>query len=111
PLRGRKFFVFHPSFGYFADAYGLKQIAVETGGKEPSARRLANLIDDARQESVKVIFVQPQFSRKAAQAIADAIDGAVVPVDPLAEDYMANLGEIAAKLRAAMLQPAKISDK
>ncbi len=98
PLKGRKFYVFHPSYGYFGDAYGLTQVAVEVEGKEPSARRLAALIDQAKEDSVKVIFVQPQFSAKSAEAVAEAIEGVVVPIDPLARDYLKNLEDIAEKI-------------
>ena len=102
PLAGSRLYVFHPSFGYFADAYGLTQVAVETGGKEPGARQLAQLIKRARADSVRVIFVQPQFSSRAAQALAEAIDGAVVPIDPLARDYTRNLLDIANKVRRGL---------
>jgi len=95
PVKGRPFFVFHPSFGYFADDYGLEQIAVETGGAEPSARQLTHLIEQARSAGVRVIFVQPQFSQKTAQTIAAEIGGAVVPIDPLAWDYIDNLERMA----------------
>jgi len=95
PVAGKRFFVFHPSFGYFADDYGLEQHAVEIGGSEPSARQLAYLIREAREEGVRVIFVQPQFSRKSAETIAAEIDGAVVPIDPLARDYVENLERMA----------------
>ena len=95
PVKGEPFFVFHPSFGYFAEDYGLQQIAVETGGAEPSARQLARLIEEARERGVRVIFVQPQFSQKSAETIASEIGGAVVPIDPLARDYVENLGKMA----------------
>ncbi len=98
PLKGRKFYVFHPSYGYFGDAYGLTQVAVEVEGKEPGARQLADLMDQAREDSVKVIFVQPQFSAKSAEAVAKAIGGTVVPLDPLARDYLKNLEDIAGKI-------------
>jgi len=102
PLKGRKFFVFHPAFGYFADAYGLKQVPVEIEGKSPGARQLAVLIEKARQEGVRVIFVQPQFSPRGAQAVAEAIGGAVVPIDPLARDYLKNLEHIAQQIKRAL---------
>jgi zinc transport system substrate-binding protein len=95
PVAGKSFFVFHPSFGYFADDYGLNQIAVETGGTEPSARQLVRLIEEARGQGVRVLFVQPQFSRKSADTIAAEIGGAVVPIDPLARDYIDNLEKMA----------------
>lgn len=91
PLAGREFFVYHPAFGYFAETYGLKQVPVELEGKEPSPRHLADLIRRAREQGVRVIFVQPQFSEKAARAVAEAIGGAVVPLDPLARDYLSNM--------------------
>jgi len=102
PLKGSKFYVFHPSYGYFGDAYGLHQVAVEIGGKEPAARQLAGLIDQARKDSVRVIFVQPQFSQKSAKTIAQAIGGAVLPMDPLARDYLQNLRQMAQAIERAL---------
>jgi zinc transport system substrate-binding protein len=102
PLKGKEFFVYHPAFGYFADAYGLKQVPVEIEGKEPTARQLAALVDRAKNEGVRVIFVQPQFSPKSAQAVAQAIGGAVVPMDDLARDYIANLERMARAVKAAI---------
>jgi zinc transport system substrate-binding protein len=102
PLEGGRLYVFHAAFGYFAGAYGLTQVPVETGGKEPGARQLADLIERARRDGARVIFVQPQFSTKAAEAVAEAIDGAVVAIDPLARDYVANLELIADKVASAL---------
>lgn len=107
PLKGRKFYVFHPSYGYFGDAYGLTQVAVEVEGKEPGARQLAALIDQAKEDSVKVIFVQPQFSAKSAEAVAEAIGGVVVPIDPLARDYLKNLEDIAEKIVRGLAKAGK----
>ncbi len=91
PLKGREIFVYHPAWGYLTDAYGLKQTPVELEGKEPSPRRLARLIKKAKAKDIRVIFVQPQFSRKSAAALAQAIGGTVVPLDPLAKDYLQNM--------------------
>lgn len=99
PLRGREVFVYHPAFGYFLDAYGLKQAPVEIAGKEPTARQLAQLVERARKAGVKVIFVQPQFPSKSAEAVAEAIGGVVVPLDDLAKDYVANLREMARRIQ------------
>ncbi|HOI56881.1 MAG TPA: zinc ABC transporter substrate-binding protein [Phycisphaerae bacterium] len=108
PLRGREFFVFHPAYGYFADAYGLRQTPVEIEGKEPGPKQLIGLIEKARKAGVKVIFVQPQFSTTAAETVARSIGGAVVPMDPLARDYLANLTAMAEKIRLA-LNPSEAS--
>ncbi|MEE8590953.1 MAG: zinc ABC transporter substrate-binding protein [Spirochaetia bacterium] len=102
PYRGEEIFVYHPAYGYFTDEYGLRQVAVETGGSEPSAQQLARLIERARERQVRIIFVQPQFSRTGAEAVAEAIGGVVVPLDPLAEDYVENLREMARKIAEAL---------
>ena len=98
PIRGKSFFVFHPAFGYFADAYGLRQIAVEIEGKTPRGKDLSIFIKRAIKEKAHVVFVQPQFDKTAAQKIADAINGAVVSIDPLAKDYLHNLEKMAEKI-------------
>ena len=102
PLRGQTLFVFHPVFGYFADAYGLKQLAVERGGKTPKGKDLASFIQLARENQVRVIFVQPQFDQRVAAKIAAAIGGAVVPLDPLARDYMENLSRMAQTIETSL---------
>jgi zinc transport system substrate-binding protein len=103
PYRGSVFFVFHPAFGYFADEYGLRQVAVETGGKSPTPSDLEEIIEHAREEEVKVIFVQPEFPQKSAERIAEAIDGAVVNLNPLNPDYLENLRRIAREVEKGLL--------
>ncbi|MCF8043945.1 MAG: zinc ABC transporter substrate-binding protein [Desulfarculaceae bacterium] len=98
PLKGRTVLVYHPAYGYLLSAYGLKQEAVELEGKEPGPRRLAELIDQAKAEGIKVIFVQPQFNPASAATVAQAIGGMVVSLDPLAYDYLSNLRSLAAKI-------------
>jgi len=102
--KGRAFFVFHPAYGYFAERYGLEQIAVEAGGKEPSARDLAALVDRAKRERVRVVFVQPQFSQSTAKTIAREIGGVVLPLDPLAEDYLENLEKMGERVAEAFAE-------
>lgn len=99
---GLPFMVFHPAWGYFADAYGLKQVAIEMEGKDPKPAQLQALIEQARAEGIRVIFVQPQFSSKSAELVAREIDGQVAFADPLAEDWAANLRGVAEKFRAAL---------
>lgn len=95
PIKNQTILVFHPAFGYLADAYGFKQKAIEMEGKDPTPAQLKAIIDEAKADNVKVIFVQSQFSTKNAQAVAEEIGGAVVQIDPLAKDYFTNLESIA----------------
>jgi len=103
-VKDRRLMVFHPAWGYFADAYGLVQVPIESEGKEPGPRSLTALIEDAKRKGAKVIFVQPQFSRKSADQVARAIGGRVVAIDPLSADYAANLRSVARKIAEALTQ-------
>ena len=100
-LKGTTAFVYHPAFGYFLDEFGMVQEAVETGGKEPTAKNLSSLIREAKDDGAKVIFVQVQFPSAAARTVARAIGGEVVEIDDLAEDWDANLRRMGAALRKA----------
>ena len=102
-LTSRRFMVFHPAWGYFADTYNLEQIPVEAEGKSPGPRTLALLIEQAKAEDIRVLFVQEQFSQKAARTIASAIDGRVEAVDALAYDYPANLRRVTRLIAEANL--------
>ena len=102
PYRGRSFYVFHPGFGYFADAYGLKQDAVEVGGRAPTPKQLRALIDKARADGVTTVFVQPQFDPRSARVVAEALGGHVVSIDGLGKDVVANIEDIATRIQAAM---------
>jgi len=98
----RTFMVFHPSWSYFARDYNLTMMAVEIEGKEPSLGDMADLIRTAKENNIKIIFVQPQFSTRSAEVIATEIGGSVVPVDPLARDYITNLRQVADELTQSL---------
>jgi zinc transport system substrate-binding protein len=102
PFKGRELLVLHPAYGYFARRYGLVQIAVESEGKAPSSRQLAEIVDSLRERNTAAIFVQPQFSQTAARRVADALGCQVVMLDPLAEQYLANLETMADRIATAM---------
>jgi zinc transport system substrate-binding protein len=89
--RSNRFMVYHPAWGYFARTYGLKQLPVETHGKEPSPKELLQLISQAKKIGLKTIFVQPQFSQKSATTLAKDINGKVITLNPLAENWADNL--------------------
>lgn len=101
-VENRKFLVFHPSWGYFAQAYGLLQVPVEVEGKSPKPAHLHDIIEHARRDNIRVVFVQPQFSTKSARTIAAAISGKVVVADPLAEDWVDNLRSQTLKFKDAL---------
>jgi len=97
-----EFMVFHPSWGYFAQAYELEQVPIEIEGKEPKPAELKYLIQHGKKIGVQVIFVQPQFSWQAAQTIAQETTAQIVVVDPLALDWAENLRQVAVKLSTTL---------
>ena len=104
PYRNRMFFAYHPAFGYFARTYGLRQKTVEINGRQPGPRSIAALIKQARAANVRTIFVQPQYDTKGAQVIATAINGTVIPLDPLAKDVIQNLETMAGIIARSFMQ-------
>jgi zinc transport system substrate-binding protein len=97
-----EFLVFHPAWGYFAKTYGIKQQPIEVEGKEPKPAQLMDIIAQAKERKIKVIFVQPQVSRKKAETIARAINGRVIIADPLAENWLDNLKKQALEFNNAL---------
>ena len=91
PYENRAFMVFHPSWGYFAKRYNLEQIAVEVEGKEPKPNELVELIKDAKEHDIKIVFVSPQFSQKSAKTISKNIGAKVISLDSLDENWNSSL--------------------
>ena len=90
----RYFIIYHPALTYYARDYGLQQVAIEDDGKEPSARALARLIEQARRDSVRTIFYQSQFPASAVEVIARDIEAQRVAIDPLKADAIANIDSL-----------------
>ena len=92
---GLKYFIiYHPALTYLARDYGICQVAIESEGKEPSARRLSELIDRARRDSVRVLLYQSQFPASTVEVIASDIGATSRQIDPLAEDVERNILDI-----------------
>lgn len=92
------FIVYHPSFGYFADDYGLNMLALEEDGKEPSISHLRELIDYAKANDIQYIFHQAEVDSEQVQTFAIDIDGESIVLYPLSYDYIASLRDMAEKI-------------
>lgn len=88
------FIVYHPALTYYARDYGLRQVAIEADGKEPSAKQLTAIIRQAREDGVRRIFYQNQFPASTVEVIARDIDAEYVAIDPLGRDAIANIDTI-----------------
>ena len=101
-LSTRNFMIYHPAWGYLSRDYNLTQIAIEVDGKEPSPKAIAQYIDIAKENNIKVIFVQEQVSVSGAKAIAQGIGGVVYVIDPLAKNYVENMRHVGTVLSEKM---------
>ncbi len=97
-IEGDAFLVYHPSWSYFSQEYGLTMLSVEKGDKEPTAISILEVIDEARNAGVTVVVFPPQFDRDTAEYIADEVGGEAVFVDPLIEDIIAEIEALATHL-------------
>ncbi len=98
PYKGRKFLIFHPALSYFARDYGLEQISIEIDGKEPTPANIKSIIQTAKEENIKVVFVQQQFSTHNAEVIANEIQGNVVQINPLDDNWIESIKKIAKEI-------------
>ncbi len=96
----RLFIIYHPALTYYARDYGLQQVAIETDGKEPSARHLARLIQQAKEYKIHNLFYQSQFPASTVEVIAEDIGAETVRIDPLREDVISNIDEITRSITA-----------
>ena len=90
----KSFMIYHPNLGYLARDYGLEEIPVEFEGKEPPPSRIRELIDRARRDNLKIIFVQREYDTKNAKAIAGEIGAELKIIDPLSEEWQQSTMDI-----------------
>ena len=98
----RKFLIFHPALTYLARDYVFEQIAIEKDGKEPSAAYIVELISLAKAEEIKVVFIQQEFDKRNGEVIANAIGGNLVPINPMNENWVAEMNSIITSLETAL---------
>lgn len=105
PFKDRTFVVFHPAYGYFANEFHLTQRAIESQGKAPRPRELAELSQTARAAGLRATIVQPEFDRAAAQVVANEIGAELIVHSPLEKDYFANLRALTDALERSFAPP------
>ncbi len=103
----RSFMIYHPNLVYLARDYGLEEIPVEYEGKEPSPSGMKDLIDRARKERLKIIFVQREYDTKNAKAIANEIGAEIKIIDPLSEDWQKATIDIIIAVHNSLIESSK----
>ncbi|NCO67398.1 MAG: ABC transporter substrate-binding protein [Nitrospirae bacterium CG_4_10_14_0_8_um_filter_41_23] len=84
-FRIKEYVTFHPAWNYFSKRYGLRVAGVieESPGKEPSPKHIANIIREINRIGSRVVFVEPQFNPKIAEAVAKESGARVLFLDPI----------------------------
>lgn len=82
PYSGRSVIVPHEAFGYLFDAYGLKQIGLEgmLADGQPSAKKIAEIVDLAKKEGIKTVFYEAYGDDKEAESVAAEIGAKTAPL-------------------------------
>jgi len=101
------FMIYHPNLAYIARDYGLEEIPVEFEGKEPPPSRMRDLIDRARKDNLKTIFVQIEYDTKNAKAIAGETGAKIVIIDPLSERWLESTSGIIEALHNSLIETSK----
>jgi len=97
PIKGKTILVFHPSFAYLARRYGFAQMSIQPEGKEPSVQALKQIMDQAKQQGLRTIFIQPNFDTRIAHTLSKSLNAQLVVVDPLAGGSYAQMMQTLAK--------------
>jgi len=97
-LKNESFMIFHPALSYYARDYGLNQISIEFEGKEPTPSKLKEIVDLARKEQIRTIFIQKQFNVDKAKTVAEEIGAKLEVINPLDSDWMLTIKDITEKI-------------
>jgi len=100
--KGESILVYHPSFGYFTEHYGLKMLSIEKDGKEPGPQHLQEIIENAKEQGIQNVFYQAEIDSTKTRAVAEELNGEIVKLNPLAENYLENLEKMASEMAAVL---------
>jgi zinc transport system substrate-binding protein len=107
----REIVVSHAAFGYLADRYDLRQIAIAglSPEEEPTPQRLAAVIREAEHHGATTIFFEVLVSPRVAEVIAEQVGAETAVLDPIEglapgseEDYFSLMRANLHELRAAL---------
>lgn len=85
------FVIYHPSLSLFASEWGLTQLVIEENGLEPTPRHLVQLLETAKAMDTRAVLIQEEFDAKNAENIARQLGIAPLTIQPLAEDWTAEM--------------------
>ena len=95
----KNWFVVHPSWGYFVRDYGLKQVAIEQYGQEPSARHMMEFSDLVRKSEWKYIIISSQQDRRMGEVMVANTAAQLFLFDPVAADFTKQMEQLIKNLQ------------
>ncbi len=98
PGRSGAFLIEHPSLGYFARDYGLIQIPIQSGGKEPTPAQIAEAFAAAGTHNAKVIFTEKEHPSQSASTLARQAGLQEVEISLYSSDYLNSIRNIVSGL-------------
>jgi zinc transport system substrate-binding protein len=98
PLKNRNILIFHPALAYYARQFNMVQIPLELDGKEPSPKHMKDIVDLARKENIRIIFIQKEFDSENALQLSREIGGEVIVIDPLDYNWEKQMLDITEKI-------------
>lgn len=97
-IKHSKFVVFHPMLTYFARDYDLEEVSIEVDGKSPKIADMTRVINMIKDEQIKFVFAQREFSDKSAKLIASESGAKLDYFSPLEVPLCENLLDFAKKI-------------
>jgi zinc transport system substrate-binding protein len=99
PYSNSTFCIYHPAWSYFARDYNLTQLPIEEVEEQcPSSQRIRSVIDNAKALNLTVVYRSPADDPSASETVAEGIDGNVVVINQMAENYIDNIRNVTAEL-------------
>ncbi|RJP64991.1 MAG: zinc ABC transporter substrate-binding protein [Candidatus Abyssobacteria bacterium SURF_17] len=115
PYRGKQIITYHRSWGYFAERFGLTVVAElePKPGIPPSPGHLLQVVQIAQRHSVPVIVMEPYYSIRAADFVAEKTGAKVLEVtnavggQPGVNDYVSLIDSAVKKLKDALAESSE----
>lgn len=94
PKAGDAFVVWHPALSYFARENGLRQIALNVDNKENSSLRLRDVIEEARSQGARALFVAKGVNPAQTVTVASELGVRPVEIDVMSSDWEGEMEKV-----------------
>ena len=91
---GDAFVVWHPALSYFARENGLRQIALNVDNKENSSLRLRDVIEEARSQGARALFVAKGVNPTQTVTVAAELGVRPVEIDVMSSDWEGEMEKV-----------------